>query len=320
MNSAGPAARDAGPAPPPTQRDPPVPASDLSLAVPGVFRTDDVVYARTSGGTYLRATPTPDAPEDWAFRAVQAADRHAEAGQRERIPAAPGPIILRDCTEIDPAVSPTTHLEEILTHRGCTVHRQQAPDSQDAPAMEQHDGARPLLVTIRTTPPITTPPITAAPETGASASDATGAGQSATLEHQDLLDIHAEGAQWFLHPLRLTSCDPAPEQVLRRRLAATPAHHALASWWRLAADTWPDDSEDRLLHRVHHELSATGAAVVAWHAAQIIDAWSQGRDSSRTTGLRRRLTIVDAHAMAVTRHPVLPHPIPHGRAPEGLGG
>ncbi|GGE78607.1 hypothetical protein [Nesterenkonia cremea] len=325
------------------------------MSTPGVFRADGDIYARTASGTFLRVSPTAPETQDvfapaaqtaaarastnWAVHAFVAAERHESQRSEARAPEASGheaqrgdvrthvsalagpsadtdptrfaegAVVLEDFTGLGPC-SPAATLQEILSRQGHEphLHAQNAPDA----ALD----VRTLLVRLRSSPP--TGLARTAPEEAAPAETRSAAVDPA-LPKPNVFDIHAEGAQWYLHPLRLAPEDPTPEQVLRRRLAATPAHQALNAWWRLAGVGTAAPPEE-VLHRVNLAPSPLDATVVAWHAAQVITNWLADPDSSLTARWRRRLSIVDTVTLQVTEHPVLPHPIPHGQAPEEFGG
>lgn len=267
---------------------------------PAVFRAHGEHFARAEDGTFLRLSPAQVPAEQWIPAALEAAERRTAA--RSGLTPDQGTVMILDQTRLEHEASPVTHLRRLLTARGFSVHSgDHAPVEQAASETTAPMTASELRITIRTSPSDETP------------SEQHGRAEHRTEEHlirEDRLDVHAEGAQWFIHPLRTEDSDPTSAQVRRRRLAASPAHQALDSWWKLAGLDPRRHGPAEILHRAIHQLCPTGAALIAWHLTEIVESWGRG-----ALDPRRSLTIVDSNTLEVSTHPVLAHPTPHGRAP-----
>ncbi|WP_309073376.1 hypothetical protein [Paenarthrobacter sp.] len=130
------------------------------------------------------------------------------------------------------------------------------------------------------------------------------AGSPAERSHYDglpcggtaVLRCYREGDLVFIDPLSMSGQDPTSSQVLRRRLAASPAATELKAW----LDT-PAASMDL-------DLQATTLGLVTARLLTIIRAWQ--RNSPVLPALRRTLWRLDSGTFAVSEHPVLPFPEP----------
>ncbi|MGW0842279.1 hypothetical protein ACWD26_19300 [Streptomyces sp. NPDC002787] len=111
------------------------------------------------------------------------------------------------------------------------------------------------------------------------------------------LRCHREGWQVCLEPLAAAPGDVTSAHVRARRLAATPAHQALAAYW-----SGPRTSGAPV------RLTAPAAGLLAALLADDLTRWAT--DAPHPGGLpaRRRLRRVDLRTLTVTEHPVLPVP------------
>lgn len=111
-----------------------------------------------------------------------------------------------------------------------------------------------------------------------------------------VLRFYGEGDLVFVDPLSLEPADPTAWQVLRRRLAASPAAAELRAWLETpaaAADVAPQG--------------------VAWdlltaRLLTVITSWQ--RNSPSLAAHRRTLWRLDTLTLAASEHPVLPFPEP----------
>ena len=111
-----------------------------------------------------------------------------------------------------------------------------------------------------------------------------------------VLRCYREGELVFIDPLAVSAEDPTGSQVLRRRLAASPAAAELKAWLDTPAASTDLDLQDTALGLVKARLLMS------------IAAWQQ--DSPALLGLRRTLWRLDTATMVATEHPVLPFPEP----------
>lgn len=113
-----------------------------------------------------------------------------------------------------------------------------------------------------------------------------------------VLRCYREGELIFVDPLAMEAQDPSGSQVLRRRLAASPAASELRAWLdaSLAADTGPAG------------IPAAAKAILSARLLTTIAAWQQ--DTPAVSTLRRTLWRLDTATLAASDHPVLPFPEP----------
>ncbi|MET3904006.1 hypothetical protein [Paenarthrobacter sp. 4246] len=111
-----------------------------------------------------------------------------------------------------------------------------------------------------------------------------------------VLRFYGEGDLVFVDPLSLEPADPTGWQVLRRRLAASPAAAELRAW----LDT-PAAAADFAPHGVAMDLLTA-------RLLTIITAWQ--RNSPSLAAHRRTLWRLDTLTLAASEHPVLPFPEP----------
>uniref|UniRef100_UPI003F497519 hypothetical protein n=1 Tax=Paenarthrobacter nicotinovorans TaxID=29320 RepID=UPI003F497519 len=111
-----------------------------------------------------------------------------------------------------------------------------------------------------------------------------------------VLRCYREGEIVFVDPLSMSAGDPTGFQVLRRRLAASPAATELNAW----LDT---PAASRNLDLQHAALGLATARLLI-----IIAAWQQ--DSPALPVFRRTLWRLDSATRVATEHPVLPFPEP----------
>lgn len=111
-----------------------------------------------------------------------------------------------------------------------------------------------------------------------------------------VLRFYGEGEVVFVDPLCLEPGDPIGWQVLRRRLAASPAPAELRAWLdtpAASADFTPRD---------------TAMDLLAARLLTVVTAWQQDLPSLAT--YRRTLWRLDTLTLAISEHPVLPFPEP----------
>ncbi|MDQ0102734.1 hypothetical protein J2T10_002387 [Paenarthrobacter nicotinovorans] len=111
-----------------------------------------------------------------------------------------------------------------------------------------------------------------------------------------VLRFYGEGDLVFVDPLSLEPADPTGWQVLRRRLAASPAAAELRAW----LDT-PAAAADFALQGIAMDLLTA-------RLLTIITAWQ--RNSPSLAAHRRTLWRLDTLTLANSEHPVLPFPEP----------
>ncbi|NWL12319.1 hypothetical protein DM793_13655 [Paenarthrobacter nitroguajacolicus] len=111
-----------------------------------------------------------------------------------------------------------------------------------------------------------------------------------------VLRCYREGELAFIDPLSLSAQDPTASQVLRRRLAASPAATELKTWLDTPAAT------------AEIGLRSPALSLVTARLLMIIAAWQQ--DSPALPALRRTLWRLDSATLVATEHPVLPFPEP----------
>lgn len=113
-----------------------------------------------------------------------------------------------------------------------------------------------------------------------------------------VLRCYREGDILLIDPLRLDAGDPSARQLLRRRLAASPAPTELEAW---LARQEPDGD-------VFRGLSAAAVALFLSRLVSVIAAWQHGADALESH--RRVLWRLDTATLLVSEHPVLPYPEP----------
>jgi len=113
-----------------------------------------------------------------------------------------------------------------------------------------------------------------------------------------VLRCYREGELIFVDPLAIEAQDPTGAQVLRRRLAASPAASELRAWLdaSVAADTGPAD------------IPAAAKIILSARLLTTIAAWQQ--DTPAVTTLRHTLWRLDTATLAASDHPLLPFPEP----------
>ena len=124
-----------------------------------------------------------------------------------------------------------------------------------------------------------------------------------TLDHLPaggtaVLRCYREGELIFVDPLAVEPQDPTGAQVLRRRLAASPAASELRAWLDAspAADTGPAD------------IPAAAKSILTARLLTTIAAWQQ--DAPALSTLRRTLWRLDTATLSASEHPVLAFPEP----------
>ncbi|WP_051701818.1 hypothetical protein [Mycetocola saprophilus] len=116
-----------------------------------------------------------------------------------------------------------------------------------------------------------------------------------------VLRCYREGDLLLIDPLMLGPEDPTGSQVLRRRIAASPAAADLNAWLDAAGEHTPGlDDLDPVA------LDMAGARL-----RQIIAAWQH--NTAELPRLRRTLWMLDCATLAASEHPVLAFPEPAAR-------
>ncbi|MFJ3957078.1 hypothetical protein [Arthrobacter sp. NPDC090010] len=113
-----------------------------------------------------------------------------------------------------------------------------------------------------------------------------------------VLRCYREGEILYIDPLRLDATDPPAHQVLRRRLAASPAATELEAWLSR------QDIEDDPLG----DLPPAAVALFLARLLTTITAWQHGTAVLET--LRRTLWRLDTATLLASEHPVLAYPEP----------
>ena len=113
-----------------------------------------------------------------------------------------------------------------------------------------------------------------------------------------VLRCYREGDLIFVDPLAVDTSDPSGSQVIRRRLAASPAAAELSAWLDASAAPGADPAE----------IPAAATAILVARIRTTIAAWQQ--DSPALAVLRRTLWRLDTATLTATEHPVLPFPEP----------
>lgn len=113
-----------------------------------------------------------------------------------------------------------------------------------------------------------------------------------------VLRCYREGELIFVDPLAVEPQDPTGAQVLRRRLAASPAASELRAWLDAApaADTG------------HADIPAAAKTILTARLLTTIAAWRQNAPALST--LRRTLWRLDTATLSASEHPVLAFPEP----------
>ena len=113
-----------------------------------------------------------------------------------------------------------------------------------------------------------------------------------------VLRCYREGELFFVDPMSVEPQDPNGAQVLRRRLAASPAASELRAWLDAspAGDTGPGG------------IPAAAMTILTARLLTTIGAWQQ--DSPALSTLRRTLWRLDTATLAASEHPVLAFPEP----------
>lgn len=113
-----------------------------------------------------------------------------------------------------------------------------------------------------------------------------------------VLRCYREGELFFVDPLAVEPQDPTGAQVLRRRLAASPAASELRAWLDSspAADAGPAG------------IPAAAMTILTARLLTTIAAWQQ--DAPAMSALRRTLWRLDTATLAASEHPVLAFPEP----------
>ncbi|MFJ4029035.1 hypothetical protein ACIPWF_16800 [Paenarthrobacter sp. NPDC089989] len=110
-----------------------------------------------------------------------------------------------------------------------------------------------------------------------------------------VLRCYQEGEVVFVDPLAAGPLDPSGAQVLRRRLAASPAATELRTWLDTPA--------------AHgFELSGASRDLLTARLLVMVKAWQTG--AATLPPLSRTLWRLDTRTLTVTEHPVLPFPEP----------
>ncbi|MEC5181389.1 hypothetical protein [Arthrobacter sp. CG_A4] len=124
-----------------------------------------------------------------------------------------------------------------------------------------------------------------------------------TLDHLPaagtaVLRCYREGELFFVDPLAMGPRDPTGTQVLRRRLAASPAASELRAWLDAspAAAAGPAG------------IPAAAMTILTARLLTTIAAWQQ--DAPALSSLRRTLWRLDTATLAASDHPVLAFPEP----------
>lgn len=118
-----------------------------------------------------------------------------------------------------------------------------------------------------------------------------------------VLRCYQEGELVLVDPLATGPQDPSASQVLRRRLAASPASAELTAWLDTPAATG-------------FEVQGVAWTLVEARLLTMIRAWQSG--SPALAALRRTLWRLDTRTLVATCHPVLPFPEPAPLASSSL--
>lgn len=231
---------------------------------PELFTRDGHTVVRASDGTFLRVTASTPA--------TSAAELHRQVGERLAARAA-------------------QHAAPIPGREGITV----AGDPADLAALT------PTLLGLDATPRSPT-----SPDRALIVQVVAGRTQHSELDHLSIegtgvLRCYREGDLFLINPLMLGPDDPTGSQVLRRRIAASPAAADLNAWLDTAEEHTPGLGE----------LDPVALDMAGGRLRQIIAAWQH--NTAELPRLRRTLWVLDCATLAASEHPVLAFPEPAAR-------